>query len=58
MYRWTYYFTVFIVTLGGSTQFYNYDIVNPEQETLIGWLNTTYYERNNRILDAAQLNFK
>jgi hypothetical protein len=46
MFTPVYYFTVLVVTLGASTQFYSYGIVNPEQEILNQWINNTYATRN------------
>jgi MFS family permease len=52
-----YYLTVLTVTLGASTQFYSYGIVNPEQELLTAWINETYAARNlNSGLNETQLN--
>lgn len=45
------------MTLGASTQFYSYGIVNPEQELLVNWINVTYATRNNDAgLNETQLN--
>ncbi|KAI6180237.1 MFS transporter, SP family [Aphelenchoides besseyi] len=52
-----YFLTVIVTTLGASTQFYNYGIVNPEQELLTEWINETYANRNHGVgLSETQLN--
>lgn len=57
MFHLNYYISVLTVTIGGSTQFYSYDIVNPEQEILTEWINQTYFQRNGSIMNLAQLSF-
>ncbi|KAI1712029.1 sugar transporter domain-containing protein [Ditylenchus destructor] len=52
-----YYASVLTVTLGGSTQFYSYGIVNPEQELITAWINETYAKRNGVGLSETGLNF-
>src|SRR5690349_20770176 len=42
MFSTTYWVSVLTVTLGASTQFYSYGIVNPEQQLLTQWINSTY----------------
>uniref|UniRef100_A0AC34QU67 Major facilitator superfamily (MFS) profile domain-containing protein n=1 Tax=Panagrolaimus sp. JU765 TaxID=591449 RepID=A0AC34QU67_9BILA len=56
MFTWTYFLTVSIVLLGGSTQFYSYGIVNPEQELITGWINATYLARTGVALSETSLN--
>ncbi|KAI6192290.1 MFS transporter, SP family [Aphelenchoides bicaudatus] len=57
MFKPIYYLTVLTVTLGASTQFYSYGIVNPEQELLTNWINTTYASRQHSSgLTETQLN--
>uniref|UniRef100_A0A7E4ZSR0 MFS domain-containing protein n=1 Tax=Panagrellus redivivus TaxID=6233 RepID=A0A7E4ZSR0_PANRE len=56
MFTKTYYLTVATVTLGASTQFYSYGVVNPEQELITQWINQTYYERNGVPLTQTQQN--
>lgn len=51
-----YFITVVITTIGASTQFYSYGIVNPEQELLTAWINETFTKRDGRSMDEAQLN--
>lgn len=57
MFRSKYYISVLTVTIGGSSQFYSYDIVNPEQDILTEWINKTYFNRNGSIMNRYQLDF-
>ncbi|KAI6183749.1 Solute carrier family 2, facilitated glucose transporter member 3 [Aphelenchoides bicaudatus] len=45
MFTSTYYVSVLIVTIGASSQFYSYGIVNQEQTLVISWINQTYTRR-------------
>lgn len=56
MFNPIYYITIITATLGASTQFYNYGIVNPEQQLLTEWINNTYFERG-YLLNKLNLNF-
>ena len=56
MFKLAYFVTVASVTLGGSTQFYSYGIVNPEQELISEWINATYLERTGNPLNQTDLN--
>uniref|UniRef100_A0A915EU00 Major facilitator superfamily (MFS) profile domain-containing protein n=1 Tax=Ditylenchus dipsaci TaxID=166011 RepID=A0A915EU00_9BILA len=56
MFNALYYISVLTVTLGASTQFYSYGIVNPEQELLTSWINSTYYSRDGIGLSQTALN--
>ncbi|KAI6197266.1 MFS transporter, SP family [Aphelenchoides besseyi] len=56
MFTTTYYLSVLAATLGASTQFYSYGIVNQEQALLLRWINTTYTNRGTQ-LTGSQLNF-
>ncbi|CAD5230499.1 unnamed protein product [Bursaphelenchus okinawaensis] len=57
MFTYTYYLTILTVTLGASTQFYSYGIVNPEQEIIMEWINSSYAERwHNKGLSETELN--
>lgn len=57
MFSGTYWISVLTVTLGASTQFYSYGIVNPEQQLLTQWINSTYQGRNGVGLNETELNF-
>jgi len=57
MFSSTYWVSVLTVTLGASTQFYSYGIVNPEQQLLTQWINSTYRERNGVGLNETELKF-
>ena len=52
----TYYISVLVVTLGGSTQFYSYGIINVGQGIITEWINQTYTERNGEPLNQTKLN--
>lgn len=54
MFKPIYYIAVITATLGASTQFYSYGIVNPEQELLTTWINNTYINRGH-IMDKSEL---
>ncbi|KAI6172345.1 MFS transporter, SP family [Aphelenchoides besseyi] len=56
MFTTTYYLSVLAATLGASTQFYSYGIVNQEQALLLRWINTTYTNRGLQ-LTSSELNF-
>ncbi|KAI1704957.1 sugar transporter domain-containing protein [Ditylenchus destructor] len=56
MFLFSYYVSVAVVTIGGSSQFYSYDVVNPEQEILTSWINETFYERDGIGMDKSSLN--
>ncbi|CAD5233263.1 unnamed protein product [Bursaphelenchus xylophilus] len=57
MFKCTYYLSVLAVTIGASTQFYSYGIVNPEQELIMKWINETYAVRwNTTGLTETELN--
>jgi SP family facilitated glucose transporter-like MFS transporter 1 len=51
-----YYLTVLTVTLGGSTQFYSYGIINVCQEVITEWVNQTYLDRTGESLSLTRLN--
>ncbi|KAF7632077.1 MFS domain-containing protein [Meloidogyne graminicola] len=55
IFTFTYYVTVLTAIIGGSAQFYTYDVINPAQVTLIKWLNQTYISRN-ELKTEAELN--
>ncbi|CAK5125707.1 unnamed protein product [Meloidogyne enterolobii] len=55
MFTFTYYVSVLTVIIGGSAQFYTYDVINPAQTTLIKWLNQTYSSRG-ELKTEAELN--
>lgn len=56
MFTKTYYLSVLTVTIGASTQFYSYGVVNQGQELMIEWINQTYRERLGTQLTDGQLN--
>lgn len=56
MFRPPYYFTVLVILVGGSTQFYSYGVLNQVQGTLMEWIAITYKNRGIH-LDSSQLNF-
>lgn len=55
MFTFTYYISVLTAIIGGSAQFYTYDVINPAQTTLIKWLNQTYLSRG-ELKTEAELN--
>ena len=52
-----YFIAVLTVTLGASTHFYSYGIVNPEQTFLSDWINETYFNKSGRPLTLTELNW-
>ncbi|KAI6218338.1 MFS transporter, SP family [Aphelenchoides fujianensis] len=56
MFTATYYVSVLAATLGASTQFYSYGIVNQEKAVLTQWINATYSARGILLTDT-QMSF-
>ncbi|GMR31227.1 hypothetical protein PMAYCL1PPCAC_01422, partial [Pristionchus mayeri] len=52
-----YYLTVIAVVLGGSAQFYSFNVVNPSERLIMDWINQTYYERDGIVMSVTKLKF-